>query len=625
MVMKKILCSLIVSILVISGCMHTFATDGKVEISFSVGDETLIINGSPVTVEKPYVVGEGVTLVPIRVITEAFDAKVDWIAETKTVNLTYPDVNISIQIDNPVAEVNGRAETLLAAPELTESGFTMVPLRFISENFGAEVSYDNDTKVITVIKEKAEDNTVSIEGAVDNKYIGDSYLEWSMENPKDMTMEYRSFDGMETVFSDGENEICIDVYIYDEEDYDFESDYNEIKMSFSEFALVKTDKNTSDKNCMSFQFGVKDKNKYIDYQQYVTPDYIYVVSSELSNEDTSVRDRYLNILSTFKCKFEEEDIYNLSKVKDGFRRFESDQMKLSFDVPEDFYMASSEYSQNRFEFYEIENDVSSIHADVYSKDEIGTAKALAKNDYDHNKNVLNEKITTFSENITDKKYGEISASEYSYTVKSDKKNFHSRDVFFEIGDYIYNIGVTVELPNDDCDAYIDRILNSVKVEPLDREEVGVFLRNTPVATGTIKAKLGKATVLLPNIYIELVKNDNAMTYVGSVNGVYISVIKGQAADVTTSDLKKMMKNVETEMKSSGSEITKATHEKTINNKKYQVFQAKSTEENTVVYAQQYACIDKGYIYIFTTTCDELSYSESAQAEISEIINSIVFE
>ena len=115
--MKKILCCLMLLGMLLIGCLPVMASDEKVEISFCVGDETLIINGTSVTVEKPYVVGEGVTLVPIRVITEAFDAKVDWISETKTVKLTYPDVNISIQIDNAVAEINGRAETLLAPPE----------------------------------------------------------------------------------------------------------------------------------------------------------------------------------------------------------------------------------------------------------------------------------------------------------------------------------------------------------------------------------------------------------------------------------------------------------------------------------------------------------------------------
>ena len=40
-----------------------------------------------ITVEKPYVVGDGVTLVPIRVVTEAFGAEVGWVSETKTVTL----------------------------------------------------------------------------------------------------------------------------------------------------------------------------------------------------------------------------------------------------------------------------------------------------------------------------------------------------------------------------------------------------------------------------------------------------------------------------------------------------------------------------------------------------------
>ena len=152
--MKKFLCCLIATAMLISGCMPVMADEGKVEISFCVGDDTLIINGKPVTVEKPYVVGEGVTLVPVRVITEAFDAKVDWIGETQTIKLTYPDVNIVIQIGSTTAEINGRVEKLLSAPELTKSGYTMVPLRFISENFGADVSYDDKTQRITVTKEE---------------------------------------------------------------------------------------------------------------------------------------------------------------------------------------------------------------------------------------------------------------------------------------------------------------------------------------------------------------------------------------------------------------------------------------------------------------------------------------
>ncbi|MGM9937403.1 MAG: copper amine oxidase N-terminal domain-containing protein [Candidatus Ornithomonoglobus sp.] len=122
----------------------------KVSIFFKVGDCILSINGQDIEVEKPYIAGEGVTLVPLRVISEAFGAAVDWDGDTKTVSIGYGDKTLTLQINNKSASVNDEENTLEEAPQLTENGFTMVPLRFISEAFGADVSYDEETKGITV-------------------------------------------------------------------------------------------------------------------------------------------------------------------------------------------------------------------------------------------------------------------------------------------------------------------------------------------------------------------------------------------------------------------------------------------------------------------------------------------
>jgi len=158
--MKKTSAILLTFIMLFSAFSLTaLAGNDKVEISFCVGDDTLIINGEAVTVEKPYVVGAGVTLVPIRVITEAFGAKVDWNGDTKTVYLDYAGTSLVLQIDNPIAKINGEEKELLSPPELTSNGFTMVPIRFISENFGAEVGYDPDTKRVTVTGEKKADDS----------------------------------------------------------------------------------------------------------------------------------------------------------------------------------------------------------------------------------------------------------------------------------------------------------------------------------------------------------------------------------------------------------------------------------------------------------------------------------
>ena len=122
----------------------------NVEISFCIGDSILSINGNKVEVEAPYIAGEGVTLVPVRVISEAFGAEVNWDGETKTVTISHNDNNISVQIDNNTAHVNGENKTLEEAPELTENGITMLPLRFISEELGATVGYEHETQANSV-------------------------------------------------------------------------------------------------------------------------------------------------------------------------------------------------------------------------------------------------------------------------------------------------------------------------------------------------------------------------------------------------------------------------------------------------------------------------------------------
>ena len=124
----------------------------KVTISFNVGSSIVNINGEDVEVEKPYIVGVGVTLVPIRVISESFGAEVKWDGDTKTVTVVDGDTTIVVTVGSKTATVNGEEKELEEAPELTENGFTMIPLRFISENLGAEVGYVHETQAITVEK-----------------------------------------------------------------------------------------------------------------------------------------------------------------------------------------------------------------------------------------------------------------------------------------------------------------------------------------------------------------------------------------------------------------------------------------------------------------------------------------
>ena len=88
---------------------------------------------------------------PVRVFGEGdCEVTVSFLGETKTVSIAHNDNNISVQIDNATAVVNGEEKTLEEAPELTENGVTMLPLRFISEELGATVGYEEQTQAISV-------------------------------------------------------------------------------------------------------------------------------------------------------------------------------------------------------------------------------------------------------------------------------------------------------------------------------------------------------------------------------------------------------------------------------------------------------------------------------------------
>lgn len=152
MKIKVVLLTLMLSLLLAFSCSAAILHD-VVEISFKVGDSTLLVNGNEMTVETPYVVGEGVTLVPVRVITEAFGAKVGWEQSEKRVTLQTDEKEIELWIGKDIACVNDINRNMLSSPELSNN-VTMVPLRFISENFGAEVSYDKETKSILVMLDK---------------------------------------------------------------------------------------------------------------------------------------------------------------------------------------------------------------------------------------------------------------------------------------------------------------------------------------------------------------------------------------------------------------------------------------------------------------------------------------
>jgi hypothetical protein len=124
---------------------------GKV-VKLTIGSEKAIFNGKELDMGKGAapLIKKGRTFVGIRFLGETiFNAKVGYEAKTRTVTFELGTKKIELYIDQPYALVNG-AKVTLDAPPFIQSGRTLVPLRFISENLEATVEYEAKTQTITI-------------------------------------------------------------------------------------------------------------------------------------------------------------------------------------------------------------------------------------------------------------------------------------------------------------------------------------------------------------------------------------------------------------------------------------------------------------------------------------------
>lgn len=109
------------------------------------------IEGEKQSYEQPPVNSNGNVLVPLRAIFESLGATVEWNSSTQTVTATREGRTVVLTIGSKTAYINGAAVTLSAEPQLV-NGYTMVPVRFVSEAFGGEVEWNGEASSVVVFQ-----------------------------------------------------------------------------------------------------------------------------------------------------------------------------------------------------------------------------------------------------------------------------------------------------------------------------------------------------------------------------------------------------------------------------------------------------------------------------------------
>jgi competence protein ComEC len=110
---------------------------------------TVVLDGRQLSFEVPPVIENDRTLVPLRAIFESLGAVVIWDDPTQTVTATKAGTEIKLTLGQAIAYKNG-SPVALAVPAESINDRTMVPLRFVSEALGAQVDWDEATQTITI-------------------------------------------------------------------------------------------------------------------------------------------------------------------------------------------------------------------------------------------------------------------------------------------------------------------------------------------------------------------------------------------------------------------------------------------------------------------------------------------
>ena len=125
--------------------------DVETKIVLVINDKTAVVDGKAVSNDVAPLIVNSRTYTPARFVAESLGAKVVWNEATRTVTITNDDTNIVLVVDSTTAYVNGEAVKMDASAFIAD-GRIFTPCRFVAEQLGANVEWDEATRTITIIQ-----------------------------------------------------------------------------------------------------------------------------------------------------------------------------------------------------------------------------------------------------------------------------------------------------------------------------------------------------------------------------------------------------------------------------------------------------------------------------------------
>ncbi|MCX7746247.1 MAG: copper amine oxidase N-terminal domain-containing protein [Clostridia bacterium] len=627
------------------------SSNDSVDIRMSLGSGKMTVNGSVKIIEKPVLKGSSV-YVPMRAVLEAFGAEVNWKGNGKIL-LLFRDTSIELTLGSKKCEVNQKEEEL-PAPIFKVNGATMIPIRFISEHFGAKVEYNNGTKSIRVLLE--DDGALTdlsfLTDGIGKSKIGNSYFGWSINIPKGSRINHISFNSKNVSIINLERQLSLDVNVYLSDGKlltEVFDDISEDSKKYFDGEIMDASLNEE----MGFgEFFLSDEYSGASYvRMYVENEYTYFVeirSSDFADPAKIKNSTYFaGIMDSFELGFKGnvKDVQDLSTIKFGLAKYEnyinysSEKKYLSWeiDVLPEWDILRSEGESPFFTKIGLGNkEYIGVQIEKNESKDLLAYAGDVKADYDEN---FNKKYYEFiGEKIVD--IAGKNAYKMVFSLKTGDVKYIVEEVMIEVDGLIFDVTLKVneeryKKESKNFNDIINSIMPSKKEVSLIKKDIESYrfeedkrrVSKSDEITET-QNKTYKWKIKLPGNWMkEVSKNEDNMSFSDNHTGMSVGI----AAVENTSQTKGLPDEEKFEYLGSiaESDTLELMGKENIKTKDLDVriykYRIEDSEEDIFANIQLYVFEKDKYSYCFTTVIPDLSSTEKNIKKVNDIWESFSIE
>ncbi|WP_165445350.1 N-acetylmuramoyl-L-alanine amidase family protein [Bacilliculturomica massiliensis] len=115
----------------------------------AVDPVTMKLDGKVIETEVPPTIISGRTMVPAKFLFESMGGTVEWLEAARQVKIGYDGTEVLLTIDSKTALVNGNEIKMDVAPTIV-SRRTLIPAALVAEQLGCKVNWINETRVVEI-------------------------------------------------------------------------------------------------------------------------------------------------------------------------------------------------------------------------------------------------------------------------------------------------------------------------------------------------------------------------------------------------------------------------------------------------------------------------------------------